>query len=336
MACPGGTGWRPTSTASAPRCPSSPRWPVPDLVLVNDDDLTYAKIRLDKHSLGTLVGGGISEFTDSLPAALCLAAAWEMCRDAEMAARDYVRLVMSAVDSIEDITVTQVMLRQAATAARRFADPAWSPVGLERIADALRDLLQRAEPGSDLQLAYAQAFTGVLTSADDLAVLAGLLSGSAAIDGLDVDTEFRWLPLRRLVSRGAAGPAEIDAELARDPTDAGALHAAASRAAIPDPAAKQDAWRQVTSGSLPNATFRATLNGFDAADTDEALLDPYLHRYFEVVGRPGGTGAGHGPVFRRERLPVLEDRAGDDRRHGLLHRPRRPAARAAPAAGRGP
>jgi len=255
--------------------------PRPDLVLVNDDDLTYAKIRLDDHSLRTLISS-IGEFTDSLPAALCWAAAWDMCRDAEMAARDYVSLALSGADAIEDITVLQNVLRQAATAARRFADPAWRATGLEQIADALRDRLGRAVPGSDRQLAYAQAFAGVAASPDDLALLAGLLDGSAAVPGLAVDTDLRWRLLYRLVSRAAAGPAEIDAELARDATDAGARHAAACRAAIPDPAAKAEAWTQIASGQLPNATFRATLNGFADADADE-LLEPYAGRYFDLV-----------------------------------------------------
>jgi aminopeptidase N len=253
----------------------------PDLVLVNDDDLTYAKIRLDEASLRTAVRS-IGEFTESLPAALCLAAVWDMCRDAEMAARDYVRLVLSGVDAIEDISVVQSVLRYASTAARRYADPAWRPAGLEQIADALRDLLAGAEPGSDHQLAYAQAFTGVVTSADDLALLAGLLDGSRSIDGLAVDTELRWHLLHRLVSRGVAGPAEIDAELARDATDAGARHAATCRAAIPAAGAKEGAWAEVTGGKLPNATFRATLGGF--IDTDhEELLEPYVRIYFDVV-----------------------------------------------------
>jgi aminopeptidase N len=255
--------------------------PRPDLVLVNDDDLTYAKIRLDDHSLRTLIVD-IGEFTDSLPAALCWAAAWDMCRDAEMAARDYVSLVLAGVDAIGDITVVQTVLRQAAAAARRFADPAWRAAGLEQIAAALRGRLQRAEPGSDRQLAYAQAFTGVATSPGDLALMAGLLDGSASVPGLAVDTELRWQLLYRLVSRGAAGPAEIDAELARDATDAGARHAAACRAAIPEPAAKEGAWAQITGGQLSNATFRATLDGFADPDADE-LLDPYAERYFDVV-----------------------------------------------------
>jgi len=261
-----------------PALAGSPR---PDLVLVNDDDLTYAKVRLDEHSLRTLIGG-IREFTDPLPAALCWSAAWDMCRDAELAARDYVSLVLSGVDSITDISVTQAVLAQAAMAVWRFSDPAWRDGGLERMAADLRDLLQRAEPGSDRQLTYAQAFAAAAVSPDDLSLLSGLLASSTAIDGLAVDTEFRWLLLRRLVSRGAAGPADIDAELARDATDAGARHAATCRAAIPEPAAKEAAWAEITAGRLPNATFRAMLTGFASADQDE-LLEPYGQRFFDVI-----------------------------------------------------
>jgi aminopeptidase N len=253
----------------------------PDLVLVNDDDLSYAKIRLDEQSLHTLVSA-IGEFTDSLTAALCWAAAWDMCRDAELAARDYVSLVLSGVEAIEDITVLQTVLRQAAAAARRFSDPAWRATGLDRIARAMRELLQAAEPGSDRQLAYAQALCGVAASADDLELLAALLDGSTAIEGLAIDTDMRWLLLYRLASRGAVEPAGIDAELARDATDAGARHAAACRAARPDPAAKEAAWNLIIGGELSNATFRATLDGFAGPDADD-LLEPYAARYFDVV-----------------------------------------------------
>ncbi len=253
----------------------------PDLVLVNDDDLTYTKIRLDAHSLRALIGGS-GQFAESLPAALCWAATWDMCRDAEFPARDYVRLALSGVDAIEDITVLQTVLRRAATAVRRFADPAWRRAGLDQIARAVRDLLYRAGPGSDRQLGYAQVFTSVATSPDDLALLAGLRDGSAAIEGLAVDTDLRWQLLYRLASRGAAGLGEVDAELARDATDAGARHAAACRAAFPDPAAKAVAWDQITSGRLSNATFRATLSGFADPDAEE-LLEPYVSRYFDVV-----------------------------------------------------
>jgi aminopeptidase N len=253
----------------------------PDLVLVNDDDLTYAKIRLDDHSMATLIGG-IGDFTDSLPAALCWSAAWDMCRDAELPARDYLRLVLSGADSVTDTVLLESVLGQAASAARRFADPAWRDSGLGQLAAALRGLLLSAQAGSDRQLACARALARVASGPADLELLSGLLDSSVRLDGLAVDTELRWLLLRRLVSRGAASPARIDAELERDQTDAGERHAARCRAALPDPAAKAAAWAAITSGTLPNAVFRATLGGF--ADLDQPdLLEPYTQRFFDEV-----------------------------------------------------
>jgi aminopeptidase N len=254
-----------------------------DLILVNDDDLTYAKIRLDDRSLQTL-RSGIGELTDSLPAALCWAAAWDMCRDAELPARDYARMALSGLDSIGEISVLETVLRQAAMAVRRYASPDWRAEGVAGMAAAARRLLETAEPGSDRQLAYARALADVAVSRDDLDLIAGLLAGSGAVEGLAIDTDLRWDLLHRLVSRGVAGPAEIDAELARDATDAGERNAASCRAAIPEAAAKEAAWAEITSGGLGNAMFRAMLTGFADADQDE-LLAPYAARYFNAVGQ---------------------------------------------------
>ena len=253
----------------------------PDLVLLNDDDLTYAKIRLDDHSLGTLVQS-ISEFRDPLPAALAWSAAWDMCRDAEMAARDYVRLVMLGVGSVTDISVAQTLLRQASQAVRRFADPAWRDEGLEYMGDALHDLLLGAEPGSDFQLAYTQALNGVAVADRHLDVVAGLLDGTLTLEGLAVDTDLRWTLLHRLVSQGRAGAEQIDAELARDATDAGQRRAAAARAALPDPEDKRRTWDEIVAGRLPNAMFRATLTGFVNPD-QEGLIAPYRDPFFDVL-----------------------------------------------------
>jgi aminopeptidase N len=262
----------------------------PDLVLVNDEDLTYAKIRLDDDSLRTLITS-IGTFTASLPAALCWAAAWDMCRDGEMAARDYVRLVLGGISSVRDISVVQTLLRQTGQAVRRFADPAWQATGLELMASSLRSLLLSAEPASDHQLAYTRTFATVATSPSDLELLSGLLSGSTVVEGLAVDTDLRWALLRRLVSRGAAGPAEIDAELARDSTDAGERQAATCRAAIPSAASKRETWETLREGKLTIAMFRATLTGFIGPD-QAGFVEPYRPEYFgaiEEVWRDWGT-----------------------------------------------
>jgi aminopeptidase N len=206
-----------------------------------------------------------------------------MCRDGEMAARDYVRLVLGGVDSVRDISVVQTLLRQAGQAARRFADPAWREPGLALMASSLRSMLLSAAPGSDHQLAYARAFAGVATSAADLELLSGLLSGSVVVDGLVVDTDLRWTLLRRLVSRGAGGAAEIDAELSSDATDAGERHAATCRAAIPSAEAKREMWQTLIGGKLTIAMFRAALAGFVDPDQPE-LIEPYRPSYFGAIG----------------------------------------------------
>jgi aminopeptidase N len=257
----------------------------PDLVLVNDEDLSYAKIRLDEHSLRTLIEQ-MGSFTDPLAAALCWAAAWDMCRDGEMAARDYVRLVMSGISSVADISVMQTLLRQAGQAARRFADPGWRTTGLALMASRLRDLVGTAEPSSDAQLAYVRAFAACATSDEDLELLTGLIDGSVLVDGLSVDTDLRWALLWRLVSRGGGprnfGVAEIDAELARDATDAGERHAATCRAAIGSADAKREAWRLISGGQQTIAMLRATLAGFADPDQPE-LVQPYREDFFAVV-----------------------------------------------------
>ena len=254
----------------------------PDLVLINDEDLTYAKIRLDPHSLKTAISA-IGSFTSSLPAALVWAATWDMVRDGEMAARDYVRLVLGGVNSVRDISVVQTLLRQASLAARQYADPSWRAEGLAFIASSLRSLLGAATAGSDQQLAYVRALAAVATSTGDLEFLAGLLDGTVSLDGLAVDTDLRWMLLRRLVSRGARGEEAIDAELSRDATDAGERQAAGCRAAIPTLTAKRETWETLTDGKLTIAMFRATIIGF--ADPDQpTLVQPYRPEYFAVLG----------------------------------------------------
>jgi len=274
-----------------------------DLVLVNDDDLSYAKIRLDDGSLRTLIGAA-GQFADPLPAALCWAAAWDMCRDAEMAARDYVSLVVAGASSIRQISVLQAVLRQATTAARRYADPGWRDEGLSELSRTLRGLLRGAPPGSDTQLAFAQALASVAATEDDLALLAGLLDGTATVAGLAVDTDLRWLLLKRLVARGVAGRAEIDAERLGDATDAGRRQADAALAAIPEPVAKEEAWQRIVSGTLPNATFRAVLGGFAAADQDD-LIAPFAPRFFDVVAHLWQTwDADMAQYFAQHAYPV--------------------------------
>ncbi|MCY7366283.1 MAG: aminopeptidase N [Frankiaceae bacterium] len=254
----------------------------PDLVLVNDDDLTYAKIRLDERSLATLTAH-VGDFEESLPRALCWAAAWDMTRDAELPARDYLAMVLAGIGRESDIGVVQSLLRLAQASVTTFADPAWAPTGRAQLARTVHDLLRSAEPGSDLQLAFVRALASVATSGGHLGLLRGLLDGSAEVPGLVVDTDLRWHLLHRLVVLGGVGDAEIDAELASDPTSAGERLAAAARAARPDAAAKDEAWRlAVQDDNVPNAVQAAVIGGFWSYD-QLPLLERFIEPYFDAI-----------------------------------------------------
>ena len=163
------------------------------------------------------------------------------------------------------------------------ADPIWVPAGKEELATEGMRLLRAAEPGSDHQLAWAQLLGATATSSEQLDLVAGLLDGSEEVPGLSVDTELRWALLRRLAATGRAGDAEIDAELARDTTNAGQRHAAAARAAIPDAEHKAAAWHLVAeSTELGLEESLAVARAFNTPE-HARLLAPYAQKYFEQL-----------------------------------------------------
>ena len=254
----------------------------PDVILLNDDDLSYAKVRLDPESLAA-VTRHLGDFAESLPRALCWASAWDMTRDGEMATREYLELVLSGIDKESDIGVVQSLQRQVKVALDLYAAPDWRDTGLLRWSDAALERLRRAEPGSDHQLAWARALAATARTDEQLGLLAGLLDGSEKIEGLTVDTELRWALLQRLAATGRADEAAIEAELERDRTSAGERHAATARAARPTEEAKAEAWASVVeSDKLPNAMQEAVIGGFVQTDQRE-LLAPYAAKYFEVL-----------------------------------------------------
>lgn len=256
----------------------------PDVLLLNDDDLTYAKLRLDERSMATVVQH-VSAFESSLPRALCWAAAWDMVRDAELSARDYVALVLAGLPAESDINLVTQTLRQAASTLAMYADPDWAPTGWADLARTARTAVRLAEPGSGLQLAWARTYASAARSEEDLATLRGWLDGTDVPDGLAIDTELRWTVLRALVATGAAGTPEIDAELAGDRTASGEREAALTRALVPTAEHKAEVWAALTGDEiLPNWRSRALLQGFQHPAQVE-LAAPYTGRYFEALGR---------------------------------------------------
>ncbi|MET9879219.1 aminopeptidase N [Actinacidiphila glaucinigra] len=256
----------------------------PDLVLVNDDDLTYCKIRFDEDSLAT-VREHLGSLTDPMARALAWSAVWNMTRDGLMPARDYLGLVLRFAGAETDIGVLQGLHMQARTALNDYAAPAWRERGGRELADGALRELRAAAPGSGHQLAWARFHAAVASGDAGADVLRGLLDGTEKIDGLDVDQELRWTFLEALAAGGRADEAAVAAELARDDTASGKRHQVRCLAARPSAAVKEQCWASVVeSDALSNALVEATIAGFDQAGQRE-LLAPYADRYFEVIER---------------------------------------------------
>jgi aminopeptidase N len=254
----------------------------PDLVLLNDDDLAYAKVRLDDSSLAT-AKRHLKDFAESLPRALVWASSWDAARDGETPARGYVELVLRNIAHESDSSVVQVLLRQLAATLMFYIAPADRTGITIATADTLWDLSRAAQAGSDAQLQFVKAFAGQSRSARQLDTVEELLSGETTLEGLTVDTDLRWELLTALVAGGRFGQAEIDAELKRDATATGQRAAALAQAAIPTAEAKSAAWEAVVvKGELPNAIQQSIIAGFSRVH-DTALLEPYADRYFAAV-----------------------------------------------------
>ncbi|WP_127571185.1 aminopeptidase N [Georgenia faecalis] len=256
----------------------------PDLILVNDEDLAYAKVRLDEASLAVAMQH-LATFEDSLPRALVWSAAWDMTRDGEWAARDFIELVLTNIAAESDSTVIMVLLRQLSLVLSSYTAPEDRDALTERATDRLWALARDAAPASDAQLQLVRSFAIKATTPAQLDAVAGLLDGTAPLEGLAVDTDLRWDLLTALVAGGRAGEEEITAESERDATANGQRAAARARAIVPTAEAKERVWASVVEREeLPNALQEAVVAGF--ADVhDRALLVPFVDPYFDSLER---------------------------------------------------
>ncbi|GGX10558.1 aminopeptidase [Streptomyces malachitofuscus] len=256
----------------------------PELVLVNDDDLTYCKTRFDETSLVTL-REYLGALTDPLARALCWSALWNMTRDALLPAREFIDLVLRFADRESDIGVLQMLHAWAESAAVHYTAPELREQAGRRLAEGAVSQLYAAEAGSEHQLAWARFFAHTADAPADFELLASLLDGTSAVEGLEVDQELRWAFLEPLAAHGAADEKRLDEELARDDTASGKRHHVRCLAARPSAAVKAQCWAQVVeSDTLSNALVEATIAGF-AQPSQRELTAPYTEKYFAAIER---------------------------------------------------
>ena len=258
----------------------------PDFILVNDGDLAYAKIRLDEDSLAFAVAN-ITRFTDSLTRGVVMAAAWDMTRDGQMKARDYLNLALTAVPAETNMQLLTLTLRHIDEAVRTFVAPDARAEAAETVGRRLLLLARTARSGSDAQRMLVAAAARNASNAEQFEAIKALYDGSATLEGLELDVDLQWSLLIALVRGGVAGDAEIDAREQEDDTMTGRQNAAAARAARDDAAVKEQVWEQVLGDkSIPNDTRWAMVSGFWAqARTTPSLYEPYVERYFAALAQ---------------------------------------------------
>lgn len=261
----------------------APVSPAPEVVLPNDDDAAFTKLRLDRGSVEAL-RRRLGDLDDAVASAVAWGALWDMVRDAELAASAFVGLAADHADAIGDLTSLQLNLRRAVAAADRYGDPGNREANHARLLASGQRALHRCEPGSGRQLAWVGHLIGCGASdPEHRAWMLGLLHDRDVPGGLTVDTDLRWRLIVRLAGDGVIDEESIAAELERDPTDMGLRHAATARAARPGAGSKQHAWDALLGDrELPLAMQRAMCGGF-WRHGQEDVLEPFAERYPEVV-----------------------------------------------------
>jgi aminopeptidase N len=256
----------------------------PDVLIPNDGDLTYAKIRLDATSM-SVVMRSIGDLSDPMARALCWTMAWDMTRDAEMRARDFLALIEAGIGHEAQARLVQHLLSYSMTAVEDYSDVAWRSEGRRRLESLAIRSLDSVAPGGDLQLVWLRFLADVAHSAKDLDLIGQLLDGTRVLEKLRPDADLRWALLQRLILHGRAGLAEIAAEADRDNSITGHRHAHKLVAAIPTAEAKTVAWdRIVHDVRLPNSTRTAMIAGFHSLPPGgEELIRPFVDEYFKNI-----------------------------------------------------
>jgi aminopeptidase N len=252
---------------------------IADLVLINDKDQTYAKLRFDDRSIATMKSH-LGSLDDSLARGLIWASLWDSCRDGELSATDYVTIALNALKSESDISIVSATLMQIDTAIWGYADPAKRDSLRAHLAQSVEALLDASAAGSDHQMAFARAFANFAVTPAQFDRIKAILDGS--INGLVIDAEIRWYIFICGVKRGVFGPADIESESAKDQTAHGKQYTARAYASMPTKEAKSKAFHSITTDDLSNTIHSYTCLGFNENIHHEILAD-FVDPYFDSI-----------------------------------------------------
>ncbi len=253
-----------------------------DMILINDDDLAYAKIRLDEQS-EAFAREHLDKISSPLARSLVWSATWDATRDGEMPARDFRKLIVANLEAETESTTVRTVLGQLRVVSTIYADPATTKEAQREVADRLWEMTLAATPGSDNQFQFLKAFCQMANTSEHADILRGLRDGSTVLPKRPLDTDLHWDVLGGLVLLGEAGAEEIAAQREMDNTSNGHQAAARLHAMIPTPEAKANTFNTLISDeTMPNALVRAATIGYTHVN-DPSLLEGLVAPYFEQL-----------------------------------------------------
>ena len=258
-----------------------------DLLLINDHDQTYAKLRFDDQSVATMKKY-LGKLDDSLARGLIWASLWDSTRDGELSASDYIEIALGALKDETDISMITATFMQIDTAIWAYLAPKNRDAVRLSVANTVQELLSSSQPGSDAQLQYARAFANNAFTPAQFETLKKMLNGS--VDGLTMDADLRWYVFLCGVKRGIFGVADIQAEGERDKTAHGKQYVAYAHAALPSHEAKVAAFKSITTDDLSNTIHSYKCRGFNESihcDLLEAFVDDYFDAILKVWSTKG-------------------------------------------------
>ncbi|YCN55851.1 aminopeptidase N [Rhodococcus erythropolis] len=256
------------------------------LTLLNDEDLTYAKVRLDAESLST-VEASLDRVSDPLARGVIWSSLWNSVRDAQLSVFRYLDMVERFAPAETDLAILSAILTDAQYAVLHYVPKSLRPNVSAGWLETTWKAVFEAEPESGRQLAWARALSAAAAVNDARAgELRSILDGTCPGPvGLALDPDLRWALWIALSATGHASVSDFDGELSKDSTSAGRTAYVRAAASILDAETKAAAWASATTdASLSNDRLDATIAGFRSG-TDPSLIEGYAVEYFSSLGK---------------------------------------------------
>ena len=268
---------------------------VPDLVLVNDEDLTYAVVRPDARSLAT-ARAHLADLADPLARSLLWSMLHNLVRDGLLEAEAFVDTVLRQANDTTEAATLATLLSQALQAATRYAGGGSAALVARLVGDDQGGaparggwgLLRASAPGSDAQLVRARAWlsaAGQAGLAGEGTAVAGrvrrLLDG--ALSGLELTADLRWRALTALARLDAVTDEELSAQLEADPGALGVTRHLQASSSRPRREAKEAVLaRLLEDRTLGNDHVDALVAAF-GVDAHRGLTAPLTTRYLAAL-----------------------------------------------------